>query len=198
MTIREAMATILGGYGSAKAQAFAGHPLARVTRHDFPDAVRAVIPEERYLIEGSAGQGQWAEVPWAAVFDRLITNTARQGFYIVYLFRSDLSGVYLSLNQGVTSIRDVYGADAKKSLIVRAADYRARLGSLPKSFEPSKISLNVPSNSLGAFYEAGNICAAFYSAEALPEAPKLTQDLQARYCQKLCIGNRRILAKLTR
>ena len=49
-------------------------------------------------------------------FDRLITDTARQGFYIVYLFRSDLSGVYLSLNQGVTSIRDVYGADAKKLL----------------------------------------------------------------------------------
>jgi 5-methylcytosine-specific restriction protein A len=127
MTIREAIATILAGYGPAKSQGFAGHALARVARHDFPDAVRADIPEERYLIEGSAGQGQWAQVPWLAVFDRLITNTARQGFYIVYLFRSDLSGVYLSLNQGVTSIRDVYGADAKKSLVVRAADYRARL-----------------------------------------------------------------------
>jgi 5-methylcytosine-specific restriction enzyme MrcB-like protein len=98
MTIREAIATILAGYGSAKSQAFAGHTMARVARQDFPDAVRAVIPEERYLLEGSAGKGQWAEVPWTAVFDRLITNTARQGFYIVYLFRSDLSGVYLSLN----------------------------------------------------------------------------------------------------
>jgi hypothetical protein len=54
----------------------------------------------------------------------------------------------------------------------RAADYRARLGSLPKSFELSEMSLKVPSNSLGAFYEAGNICTAFYSAEALPEADK--------------------------
>lgn len=73
----------------------------------------------------------------------------------------DLSGVYLSLNQGVTCIRDVYGADAKKSLIVRAVDCRARLGSLAKPLELSEISLKVPSNSLGAFYEAGNICAAF-------------------------------------
>ena len=55
MTIREAIATILAGYGSAKSQAFAGHALAKVARHDFPDAVRVVIPEERYLIEGSAG-----------------------------------------------------------------------------------------------------------------------------------------------
>ena len=61
MTIREAIATILAGYGSAKSQAFAGHALARVARHDFPDAVRAVIPEEHYLVEGSAGQGQWGE-----------------------------------------------------------------------------------------------------------------------------------------
>jgi len=63
MTIREAIATTLVGYGSAKLQTVAGHALARVARRDFPDAVRAVIPEERYLIEGSAGQGQWAEVP---------------------------------------------------------------------------------------------------------------------------------------
>jgi 5-methylcytosine-specific restriction protein A len=116
MTIREAIATILGGYGPARSQVFAGHALARVARRDFPDAVRAIIPEERYLIEGSAGRGRWAQVPWLAVFDRLITDTAQQGFYIVYLFRSDLEGVYLSLNQGVTSIRDVYGADAKKAL----------------------------------------------------------------------------------
>src|SRR5215510_4196516 len=103
MTFRKAIATTFVGYGSAKLQTFAGHALARVARRDFPDAKRAVIPEKRYHIEGSAEQGQWAELPWVAVFDRLITNTARQGFYIVYLFRSDLSGVYLYLNQGVTS-----------------------------------------------------------------------------------------------
>ena len=102
MTIREAIATTLVGYGSAMLQTFAGHALTRVARRDFPDAVRAVVPEERYLIEGSARQAQWAEVPWVAVFDRLITNTARQGFYIVHLFRSDPSRAYLSLKKGVT------------------------------------------------------------------------------------------------
>jgi 5-methylcytosine-specific restriction protein A len=93
MTIREAIATTFVGYGSATLQTFAGHALARVARRDSPDAKRAVRPEKRYHIEGSAEQGQWAELPRVAVFDRLITDTARQGFYIVYLFRSDLSGV---------------------------------------------------------------------------------------------------------
>jgi hypothetical protein len=127
MTIREAIATTLVGYGSAKLQTLAGHALARVARPDFPDAVRAVIPEERYLIEGSAGQGQWAEVPWVAFFDWLLTNTARQGFYIVHLFRSDLSGVYRSLKKGVTSIRDVYGADGSSE------PERQKLGVLAKA-----------------------------------------------------------------
>ena len=52
MTIREAIETILVGYGSAKSQAFAGHALARAARHDFTNGPgRAVILEERYLIE---------------------------------------------------------------------------------------------------------------------------------------------------
>jgi hypothetical protein len=67
----------------------------------------------------------------------------------------------------------------KKHHLVRAADYRSRLGLLPKSFELSEISLKVPSNSLGAFYEAGNICAALYS-EALPEGANLTQGICGR------------------
>ena len=102
MTIREAIATTFIGYGSAKLQTFAGHALARVACRDFPDAKRAVIPEKRYHIEGSAEQGKWVELPWVAVFDRSITNTARQGFYIVHLFRSDPSRAYLSLKKGVT------------------------------------------------------------------------------------------------
>jgi len=71
-------------------------------------------------------------------------------------------------------------------LAVRKADFPA--GSLPKPFELSEISLKVPSNSLGAFYEAGNICAAFYSAEALPEAARLVQNLRG------CLDLYRILA----
>jgi hypothetical protein len=74
MTIREPITEILSGYAFAKSQSFSGHQLAKVVRTGLPSAVRAVIPEDRYLIEGSAGQGQWAEVPWVAVFDRLVTN----------------------------------------------------------------------------------------------------------------------------
>jgi 5-methylcytosine-specific restriction protein A len=116
MTVSQSISRTLSGYETAKTQPFAGHPLASLARKDLPDAIREIVPEDRYLVEGSAGQGQWAQVPWVALFDRLITTSAQQGFYVVYLFRADLSGVYLSLNQGITIIRETYGTDAKKSL----------------------------------------------------------------------------------
>src|SRR5262249_54472819 len=49
----------------------------------------------------SLGQGQWASIPWAACYDRRDTTTTQRSIYVVYLFREDMSGVYLTLNQGV-------------------------------------------------------------------------------------------------
>jgi len=47
------------------------------------------------------GIGRMANVPWLALFDRRETDTAKSGVYPVYLFKSDMSGVYLTLNQGI-------------------------------------------------------------------------------------------------
>jgi hypothetical protein len=44
-----------------------------------------------------------------AVFDRLVTETAQRGFYIVYLFRGDGSAVSLSLGQGTTEVLQLVG-----------------------------------------------------------------------------------------
>jgi 5-methylcytosine-specific restriction protein A len=189
MTIREAITGTLSGYGSAITQPLTDNPVARLLRHDLPTAIRSIISDDRYIIKGSPGQGQWAEVPWVSVFDRLITESAREGFYIVYLFRSDLSGVYLSLNQGVTRLQEAEGSNADRILVFRAEEYRVRLGILPPSLHTVKIDLRVASNSkLGPSYEAGNICAAFYAAESLPGETKLVQDLE------MCLNLYRTLA----
>ena len=67
--------------------------------------MRAVIPEKRYHIEGSAEQGQWVELPWVAVFDKSITNTARHTFSISSIFSEVTSAefTYLPNQKGVTS-----------------------------------------------------------------------------------------------
>lgn len=114
--MRTAIDKILKEYQSAKKEKFEKHSLAKFLRYDAPDEVADIIKNSRYITVGSAGQSQWAKCPWIGVFDRFITETAQSGYYIVYLFREDMGGVYLSLNQGVTQIRSKYKGDAKEAL----------------------------------------------------------------------------------
>ncbi len=49
-------------------------------------------------------------------------------------------------------------------------DFRARLGEIPKQFAEMMVDLRPsPASSYSADYEAGNICAKFYDAPAVPE-----------------------------
>lgn len=43
----------------------------------------------------------------------MITSTAQRGYYPVYLFREDFTSLYLTLNQGITEVKNRYhgGAD---------------------------------------------------------------------------------------
>lgn len=57
-----------------------------------------------YIIKYSFGQGQWTDTPWIAFMDTRLTSTASNGIYIVFLFKADMTGGYLTLNQGVNEL----------------------------------------------------------------------------------------------
>jgi 5-methylcytosine-specific restriction protein A len=177
--LRHALSVVLDGYLAATQSEFSGHSIAKHLRKNLPAAIQAIMgSNERYKIEGSAGQGNWAKVPWVAVFDRLITESAQDGYYLVYLFRQDCTGVYLSLNQGVMSTKREYGAETRRALSTRAADYVARLGHLADRLQQGEIDLGASSSSsLGGFYENGSICARYYRADLLPSEENLIADL---------------------
>ena len=179
MSLNSALNFILINYPAALKEPFASHPIAQHLRVTVRDAIQSIIGvNQRYLVQGSAGQGNWAMSPWAAVFDRLITESAQQGYYLVYLVKEDFSGVYLSLNQGVTSVRAQYGANAKEALRARANDFLARLGSSTGGLALGRISLAVQANSnLSAYYEDGSVCAKYYPVTALPTDETLASDL---------------------
>jgi len=179
MSLNAALSLFLEEYPRAAQEPLTGHPLAEFVRNEIPEQVRSVLgANDRYLIHGSVGQGNWARVPWLAIFDRLITETARRGFYVVYLVREDFSGVFLSLNQGVTDVRERYGAEARHALEVRAQDLLAQLGNFGSNFRGGPIDLQVSGGStLGAFYEVGSILSKFYPLESLPEDEILNSDL---------------------
>src|SRR5690349_949967 len=118
MPLRETLQTILTDYRKAKAQPPKAHPLGVFIRHGAEDAVTEGLGDTGVglKVEGSAGKGPWAAVPWISVFDPAVTTTATAGYYVVYLFHVSEPLVHLSLNQGTTKAREEFGARTREIL----------------------------------------------------------------------------------
>lgn len=180
MTIKTGLEKVLKEYLNAREnEAFAQNPIANFIRNDLAESIKAACGDaDKYVIKGSAGQGVWARGPWVAIFNPIITSSAQNGYYPVYLFREDMQGVYLSLNQAMTEAKALYKSDAKTALKARAENFRAILGNSTGAFKDKVIDLapSSPSNDT-AFYEAGNILAKYYQLAAIPSEEILVNDL---------------------
>jgi 5-methylcytosine-specific restriction protein A len=132
---------------------------------------------KNYLVTGSIGKGLISETAWIGVFDKTVTSSAQTGFYIVYLFCSDLSGFYISLNQGWTQYELEYGVkEAKEAILTNATKAQGLLKSTSSfSFEPIDLKAT---KILAKGYELGNICSKFYSMNALPSDQQFIDDLR--------------------
>ena len=109
--LRSLFINVMNSYLSAKRQPFTNNPLADLIRNSFRDEIykTGFIAPEKYVVNGSPGQGNWAAVPWVGIFNKSITTTATRGVYIVYLFSSNCDSVYLTLSQGCTELKNVPG-----------------------------------------------------------------------------------------
>jgi 5-methylcytosine-specific restriction protein A len=178
MSVKESLELILTEYPKEMEKPFGDNPLAILIRNQIPREVSEVLPNTAmYSVEASPGKGNWAKVPWVAILNNHVTTTPEKGYYPVYLFKSDFSGFYLSLNQGVNEFRAIYKTSAKEALESKAVDYANRL-SLTGDWTRGKINLALDSGAATAsFYESGNIISKFYSKDALPTESTLLTDL---------------------
>ena len=179
--LQQAFARIMTEYPEAKTQEIAGHPLASFVRQDVPKILQSHLPQHSDLLwVASVGQGRWSDAPWIATFDPLVTETPQEGYYPVYLFTRTLDAVYLSLNQGMTRLREEFGSSqAKEILRNRAKILRSRLASEHQGkFDPTPIDLQAlgPSTRL-AFYEPGHVFGVRYDQTSLPTTQGLIDDL---------------------
>jgi 5-methylcytosine-specific restriction protein A len=176
--LREDLATILGGIAQARTETFADHPLANFIRNRWAyDLKRSAWPE-MYRTKGSAGSGNWAEVVWAAIFNRLVTEKATAGYYVTYLVEPSGERLILTLMRGTTEIIQEYGL--KKGLEVLKAEAAFDLELLVKEDLSGLITGPVStggSDDLAQGYDAGSIVAVEYQREALPEVDVLRSDL---------------------
>ncbi|MGW3761532.1 MrcB family domain-containing protein [Streptomyces sp. NPDC005131] len=153
-----------------------GSPAAKLLR-SAPSVFEPHIPAS-YIVKGSAGNGAGAFCPWVSFFDPDETTTATRGMYLVYLFAEDMKTVSLSLNQGVTELRETFGArEAEKRLRSEAAAIRGSFPSDRAVGLEDVIDLGGRAG-LPRAYEAGNILARVYEISSLPNEEDLKADLR--------------------
>jgi len=159
----------------------AADDLHQLMVHGLAATLRALVAEPTgYKVQGSAGQVNfpWAETPWVAVFDRLVTESAQQGHYVVYLIHKDGSGVSLSLMQGVTQVRASAGASRTAVLKAQATRFRGYLAAKAiNDLILGEIDLAGTADRTRR-YAAASIVAKFYPADAIPHDAALALDLR--------------------
>lgn len=183
--IREALLRVLTEFEAARQKPFKDHPLATWMRMSLPQVFSDAVPEgKQFTVVGSAGKGNWVKGPWVGFFDPIVTETAQEGYYVVYLFAGDLSTVSLSLNQGVTALRKELGVTvARQVLESRAAMLAARVGDETGArFSANTIDLHhTGRGSLLELYEHGHALGTTYDAEALAAEAELRADLREMF-----------------
>ena len=176
MQVRELLVRIGSEYPQARLGPLKGAPLAHFITHEGRQTIES-LAQSSFVVSASPGKGNWAEVPWLAVFEPSVTTTAQRGIYVVYLFSIDCTRVFLSLNQGTTEVRTLAGAKYLDVLEQRAKIDAAILG--PRNLE----GLHLGSIDLGGTgplsrgYESGNIAGIKYTLSSLPSEEDLRADL---------------------
>ncbi|MBO5061630.1 MAG: DUF3578 domain-containing protein [Prevotella sp.] len=108
---------------------------------------------DQYKIKGSVGAGRATKTPWIAIMDKDITETTREGVYVVFLFSSDYKNVYLTLNQG-TTIPGHFGQRlSKKDIIKKTLSIRNSLKEVNELLnEDSDVDIADERYKVGAVY----------------------------------------------
>lgn len=141
----------------------------------------AVQRHPHVRVSFSVGAGNWARVPWIALMDERETTSTQRGTYVVYLFREDATGVYLTLNQGVTDTIKEHGRREGHPIL---ADQARRLREATPQLEGAGFTLDGDvdlraSGGLGADYEVSTVAYTLYEEGHVPHDGRLLDDLGA-------------------
>jgi hypothetical protein len=160
----------------------AGHYLWRIAQKlqkEFQN-LSSVKLRPNLIVRWSLGQGAWARIPWFALLDQRETKVTSGGVYTIYLFRQDMSGVYLTLNQGITKEKKLRGLKGSRDFVRQRANAHRRLceGLASKGFSLSDdIDLH-SDGSLGFDYQLGTMTHKFYDSVNIPDDTVLVGDLE--------------------
>ena len=178
MDLRAKFVYFLNNWVDAKKKSYKENKIEIFFRNNLKNDLENFVHEKNSALQvkASVGAGLWADVAWISILDPAVTETTQDGLYPVYLFCSDGSGFYLSLNQGTTIPTKTYG---KQQAEKRAQAIQDRiLRDIPEiNFWPERIIDLKPNTDLSRSYEKFNIAAKFYSLHSIPSNEELIYDL---------------------
>jgi hypothetical protein len=170
-SIREKLLYIMNNYVSAKAQPFGGNALGSYVRNDVPKEFQKLpCLNDKYVVTGSVGQGNWASVPWIAIMNKEITTSTQRGYYIVYLFSEDMSRLYLTLAQGVTET-------TKEEMLKRKQEIRDHVEMRASIKKDNDLYLGESSKAKG--YALSTAAYIEYLKDEMPSEGDLVEDLES-------------------
>ncbi len=183
--IQSSLEAILGSYAELRrSEPFGQNPnlwRAFETIRTHLEQLPSVRARREIKATWSVGQGKWARVPWITLLDQRETTTTQKGVYCVFLFREDMSGVYLTLNQGVTEPKNRLGQrDGLAEVKTRAVELRGLCGEL-KEFGfrlDNEIDLQTGAGR-GQDYESSTVAYKLYEQGAVPVDEDIVEDIEA-------------------
>lgn len=176
-SFRDYIHQFMSNYLEAKRQSFAGHPLGNLVRRTIADLLQNLpFISNQYKIQGSVGQGNWANIPWIAIMDKRVTETTQHGEYVVYLFSEDMQSVYLTLAQGVTVPIKEKGRREGYEYLTRKVQEMRNLLPLNNLQKDDQIFLT--RSGLGQDYQVSTVAYIRYDRDNLPNDEELIADLE--------------------
>jgi len=179
--IQQKLESILSRYAQARLESFGGsHEIFKAFEEIIAELSKLEIVSSRpnLKVKFGVGKGNWARVPWIAFLDK--NATIQDGVYCTFLFRQDMSGVYITFNQGVTELVRQNGRPrAYKELKKRVESIHQYCSDLsPRGFTlGAGIDLRADSG-LGADYEHSTIAYKFYELGRVPADSDIIKDLE--------------------
>ena len=183
MALRENLQEILDNYKSARKDSFStSHPICQNFKAFSRSLGNTTLLESfpTIKVDWSNGKGNWATVPWIVLLDHRVTTTTQEGVYCVLLFREDMSGVYLTFNQGVTNLHKKLGTKESKRILEDKAELIQNKCQNLINYDfylNNNIDLRTSSH-LGKRYIFSTIAHKFYETHNIPSDEIILNDLE--------------------
>lgn len=181
MSIRQLLQHVLENYRHDRETLPWGKnaPIYAKFMHQLKGELEKLIPDHATLkVEPSVGNGKWAAVPWVAYLDRRETDSIRKGLHVIFLFREDMSGVYLAMGMGITEFKAQQTHDWRHALQSRVAKLRVEFDGLSGHGFQSGPGFDLRAKTQrGMSYGTGVILHKLYERDRLPTESEIRTDI---------------------